>query len=270
MKTRPQKWTSHHSQRVLHLPLLAMCMFLLATIVCIFLIFFFQVQADLSGSVSLSATVPAIQPGPDVILANNSASAPAPLPDNSSAQKNNAQSANLKTTPVGQAANTNNAPQVSVDLNDNSGTSSARIYSSQEPTFSGKTDIKNAIIFIEVHSVIIRGTTYADSDGKWAWTPSDPLEVGNHTLMITAQDPLAPEITAKVSYNFVIKLLPGQKPLPLKQYPALKKTDQNGVLFDVLVKINPSFKVVAPGDEVLATIKLINFGEAGSPVDVPV
>ena len=239
---------------------------MLATIVYLFSIFFFQARADSTGSVNLTATVAAIQPGPEVVIPGSSAG-------------------NATTTspvkPAGPAApqpKLNNPPDVSLDLpnspnpvefNQTAGDNGAvPVYATQLPAFSGHTDIKNAIIFIEVHSAFIRATTYADSAGNWSWTPADPLATGAHLILITAQDPLDSEITTSASYNFLINLPAGQKPLAVNEYPGLQANAAPNALFDILVKINNP--VVAPGDEILATIKLINFGTANRAVDIPV
>lgn len=59
------------------------------------------------------------------------------------------------------------------------------------PTFTGTTNIPNAIVDILVHSTqVISDQVIANGVGYWEWTPAVDLETGDHTMTITATDPL--------------------------------------------------------------------------------
>ena len=274
MQAWPRKWTHEHTQRVIHLPVLAVSLLILTLLIYGFLVLYGQVSADeTSSSVTLTATVGTIQPGPETI-SQPATPLPLPIPSSTPPREDEA--------PVPKPVDTSQvSPSVSIVSEDTAdagaveekgGENSAKgdVYATQVPTFSGKTTIKNAIIFIEVHSSVIRATTYADADGNWTWTPADPLEPGAHTMIVTAEDPVTPGISAQVTEGFVIKLPAGQQPAPASRYTALPESSKDGSLFDVLVRINRDFKSAAPGGEIFATIQLINFGAVGNPIDVPI
>jgi hypothetical protein len=66
------------------------------------------------------------------------------------------------------------------------------------PTFTGTTNIPNATVDILVNSTqIISDQVTANGAGYWSWTPAVDLEIGDHTMTVTATDPL--DITRVVS-----------------------------------------------------------------------
>ncbi len=144
------------------------------------------------------------------------------------------------------------------------------VFETQNPTFLGTSDIPNAIVIISIHSSqVIQATTYADSSGSWSWQSGEAVLPGVHTINLTVQDPNDPLIFAKESLRFYINPAAVAKPTPhYLQNPKFIPSLASNNLFDVIVKIPQQFQTVSPGDELVASIKLINFGSAGNPVDV--
>lgn len=76
--------------------------------------------------------------------------------------------------------------------------------SHRRPSFKGRTNIKNARIFVTVASEVQYGTTAADEQGHWDWTTIIDLEDGEHAITIQAVSPEDGTLTDTRSYNFVI------------------------------------------------------------------
>lgn len=76
---------------------------------------------------------------------------------------------------------------------------------SKRPLFSGTTNIPNAIISIFLpSSFIISAETSANINGYWSWRPPVNISAGNHTLFVSATDPLDSSRTASTKFNFRI------------------------------------------------------------------
>jgi len=76
---------------------------------------------------------------------------------------------------------------------------------SQKPSFSGRTNIPFAKIFITLHSdQVITATTYANENGYWSWTSPVELDLGAHTLSTIAVDPNDATVTATDTFYFEI------------------------------------------------------------------
>jgi hypothetical protein len=277
MQLVPQNWTHNHIQRLYHISMLAIFVFIVAaTSYGIFACLFYASAGELTqqGAVNVTAIVPGIEPGPAVIQ---------PPAGGGSTVAYNAPAVESQKPATEQNQTNLQLPQVIVSVPDDVPTTPVKetdgrvvslpSYSTQNPTFQGTTSIKNAIVFLEIHSTqIIRATTYADSQGNWSWIAKEAINPGQHELFVTAQDPENLENTAKSNFDFFVEPTATARPMlankdqSLITSPALK----DGTLFDVLVMIPAQFKVVAPGDDLVANIKLINFGASGNPVDVSV
>lgn len=76
---------------------------------------------------------------------------------------------------------------------------------SQKPSFSGKTNIPFATIFITLHSgPTITATIYANENGYWSWVCPETLDLGTHTLIALAVDPNDPTVTSSDTFSFEI------------------------------------------------------------------
>jgi hypothetical protein len=100
-------------------------------------------------------------------------------------------------------------PQISVMTFENRNVSS---YGSipktkdRRSTFSGTTNIPFANITIQIHSgPIVYGSTQANGNGFWQWTPPVSLSRDTHTAHITATDPEDPSISATTNFVFQIE-----------------------------------------------------------------
>ena len=294
MRIAPQNWTHHHIQRLYHISMLATFVFIIATIVSGIFIYTYYVSAGNlleQGSVNVTATVPGMEQGPTVIEPPSGGGSgtpavaynpPQPTPEPTLKPTPEPTPEPEKTTETPEQTNLQ-APQVIVSIPDDvpitpvkaadGHTVNLPSYSTQNPTFQGTTSIKNAIVFLEIHSYqIIRATTYADSQGHWSWTATEAISPGQHELFTTAQDPQNPTNTAKSQLNFYVEPTAKAKQSSVSSAQGLITSPdlKEGTLFDVLVMIPTQFKAIAPGDDLVANIKLINFGSSGNPVDVSV
>jgi len=75
----------------------------------------------------------------------------------------------------------------------------------KRPPFSGTSNIPNAIIDKSILSTLeISGQTIANLNGYWTWTPPQDISIGDHTLFVTATDPLDPTRTATDQFDFSV------------------------------------------------------------------
>lgn len=98
------------------------------------------------------------------------------------------------------------------------------------PNFSGQTNIRNAILFIELPSLGPRiFTTYANENGFWDWQSPLLLGQGWQTINITAISPADPRVRAGAFLSFeIISEKEAAKPLkpPAGQKPILPPTGE--------------------------------------------
>jgi hypothetical protein len=267
MKIKPYKWTHHHTMRLYHISRLLT--FSASSLVVMFgmLLAIVNVRASdiiLDNNADVSATVPAISLGPTVFENTDGSGGYAgtyptsPVKDSDSVIK----------------------PEVFIDIPYNvprrteikNGKQSIVFkFDSQFLEVKGYTNIPEAIVFIEVSTPIgIRSATFADAEGKWNYKFSGPILPGSYVLTATAQSQSIEQMTATTSLNFEIVLPEGVNPVaPTLLKPGIKPV-RAGNLFDVLVRVPEQFKVIAPGNDLVVNVKLINFGSVGYPVDVTV
>ena len=74
----------------------------------------------------------------------------------------------------------------------------------RRPTFQGTTNVRNALILLTLNSSPLYGTTAADAEGKWQWTVSVPLEIGEHTIDVVAMSPEDSLVTSTSTASFTI------------------------------------------------------------------
>lgn len=109
---------------------------------------------------------------------------------------------------------------------------------SREPEFLGKTNLKNAVLYLEYdHMPGKIFTTFADLQGRWRFMSPVYLEVGWHTLFMNALSPVNPYFRAYNAFQFYVAPIPqeGETPQippedeqilipPITQKPAPKST----------------------------------------------
>lgn len=133
------------------------------------------------------------------------------------------------------------------------------------PAFEGKTNIQNAhITLVFKYGVFsLRSTTQADASGDWKWASPADFPNGNFQLNLQAQHPKENSIKKEVALSFDVA------------------ADKNGIFwneqflengsqlpFDLLVSIQEQYRKVAPGENIVASIRMVNFTIPTSPLDV--
>ena len=121
---------------------------------------------------------------------------------------------------------------------------------SREPEILGKTNLRNSILFLEFDRFPGRVyTTFANLQGAWRLISPVYLEVGVHTLYITAMSSMNPYFKATQIFQFeVIPIpLPGEVAVPVKILPAeeLKPIPLPSPAAPVL-KLTPEEKKIIP------------------------
>lgn len=136
------------------------------------------------------------------------------------------------------------------------------------PTFSGKTNIKNAYMFFELYTKPITGTTRADNEGNWSWTVPFPLSLGIHTLFITAVDPNDSSIRITSSLKFEVISRAITAPIfPIPAIPSIPIIEEKPkeILFSINLTIPQEYKKIKPGESILVDIRVLNFNAEVSP-----
>lgn len=266
----PKVWTWHHAHRIVHISGFFCAVALLMSVAWVFGSALGTVLADTQLSTGVGVTIAGINEGPVVVLNGGSGSGEISMPPTNT---NTPPSIPPFKSPV-------ITPEAIIKTSDSTlaqrtikvgGVKQTQfIFIDQYPKFSGHTNIQNALINIDIASTQhVKGSVHADSNGDWSWKSFDPIMPGNHTLTVTATDELEPLITSRSVLYFAVELPPGQV---VKQPSSLNSIQlgNGGNLFDVTVDIPDQFKIQVPGDEVVAKVKLVNFGSEGHPVDVEV
>ncbi|MBI4090481.1 MAG: hypothetical protein HY422_00485 [Candidatus Komeilibacteria bacterium] len=88
------------------------------------------------------------------------------------------------------------------------------IISFKNPVFKGNTNIKNAYILISLYSTAVFSTTSPDADGNWTWVAANPLEEGEHTIVILAVSPEDDSVAVSASYTFIVTTETTTQPPP--------------------------------------------------------
>ncbi|MEK7584566.1 MAG: Ig-like domain-containing protein [Patescibacteria group bacterium] len=89
----------------------------------------------------------------------------------------------------------------------------------RRPTFQGTTNVRNALILLTLNSSPHHGTTAADAEGKWQWTVSVPLEIGEHTIDVVAMSPEDNLVTGTSTAAFSVAESVGIPPPPVPEPP---------------------------------------------------
>lgn len=135
------------------------------------------------------------------------------------------------------------------------------------PAFKGQTNIQNAEITLifSFNQFSLRATTQADAAGNWHFISSENFPTGIFHLTVLATHPEEPAIKAEIKTQF--QVLTDQGIFPWSER-SIKSSLAD--LFSVYVRIQDSYKVIAPGEDIIASIKLVNFNNASDPVEVEV
>ncbi len=144
------------------------------------------------------------------------------------------------------------------------------VFYSQFPKFIGTTNIKNSLISIDINGTThISGKVNSREDGQWSWQPAVAVKPGPHIVSVTARDSESGAVFAKDSLEFEIVIDKDQ----IVQKPKagnMLQIGNGGTLFDIQAVVSGQSKTIAAGDEVVSSIKLVNFGSSGTPIDVEV
>lgn len=94
------------------------------------------------------------------------------------------------------------------------------------PEFSGTSNIANAVVDLVVNSeIVISAQVIANVNGYWSWQPATDLALGEHTLGVTATDPLDGSRTVSDSFTFLITETP---PVPISSSSDDSDDDDDG------------------------------------------
>ncbi|KKQ55234.1 MAG: Cellobiohydrolase A (1,4-beta-cellobiosidase A) [Parcubacteria group bacterium GW2011_GWA2_38_13] len=90
---------------------------------------------------------------------------------------------------------------------------------SREPEFLGKTNLKNAIVYLSLDNADEKVyTTFANIQGAWKFATPQILPFGVHTLYITAMSPVNPYFKAVRAFQFEVI------PIPVIKEPEIFET----------------------------------------------
>ena len=130
------------------------------------------------------------------------------------------------------------------------------------PLVTGKTNLRDAVIFIEVSDFPgVFYTTHANVRGAWEFTVPQPLAYGFHHLQITAVSPIDPTLRAGATFWFQVVQIPlvppgpppGVPPAISPPVPAVPPSTlpvttvpPSAELYDLRIEVPPSSAVVIP------------------------
>lgn len=129
-------------------------------------------------------------------------------------------------------------------------------FTASRPSFRGTTNIQNANITLVFSFGVfsLRSTFKANADGTWTWTSPEAFPNGNFRVTATAIHPTEASIRAEATLQFFV-LAPKTDTPWNEQYPNTSVTS----LFDLLVEIKEAYKTITPGENLIASVHLINF-----------
>ncbi len=157
--------------------------------------------------------------------------------------------------------------------NEQGGNRVVPVFTNNRPRFVGKSDLPNAQVVLTVRAdIIIRGSTYTNEQGEFAWQAPEFIGSGLFTLLVSVQGPDG-TAAATTALEFILDIptkTPEYRFTDLGSRPTFFETTQPETpLFDIFVKITPASHAVGVGGLVEAVVELINFGTPDSLVDVP-
>lgn len=271
IKLKPDKWTKHHTHRVLHVSGLLASLAIVISSAWVFGSKIADIRAgDVSQATGVGVHVAEISEGPTTV-ANTNAGGFSPNysgNDNSESSLPPSQPGIQAPTATVTAASTSTQTVAKQTSKINGVNQVLYVINTQYPEFSGHTNIPNALIHLDIHSsYTITSNVYANSSGDWTWKSVTPVSPGNHTIIITASDESQSQVSAKISMYFLVKL-DSNAVVALPTTNNTVEKGNGGTLFDVIVAIPQQFKTVNSKGEIVAKVKFVNFGSSGHPVDV--
>jgi hypothetical protein len=246
MRLSPPEWTHHHTLRMFHLSNLIVWISVIFVLAYGMSIVWLQTRGE---TVAMSAVVPSITEGP---ISEGGGSGGGifidPLPRTpGQAPINVAPSLTISPDP---------AYSILKQVRVNGQLEWRYVFSSNPPVFYGQTSIPNALVVLEIDSgPAIRGTTQADGAGQWFWAPPYLVSQGPHTLHVKVTDPLDDRISISASLDFYIEANAVNRTDQLFTNPPPLQSGQKQ-LFNIFVEIPREYKIIAPGSQLLARIKL--------------
>ncbi len=142
-------------------------------------------------------------------------------------------------------------------------------FSSARLAFEGHTNIRNAdiILIFRYGDFSLRSNVTADGDGNWHVQLQQPFPDGTFSLSVRAEYPEHAEIHAETTLVFSVL---NAAPIPVPEWQETFGNSATPALFDVRAKVLRNSLVIPPGEDVLADIRLINFGDPASIIDTEV
>lgn len=124
-----------------------------------------------------------------------------------------------------------------------------------QPKFSGETNIYNGIIYLEISGPFsFQSVVQASDTGDWSWVSPEHLIPGTYQIFAIVQDPFHPERTAAVTESFSIgrsQQLPPNTSEPVK--PGKPRAP------NVAISVLGQNKVVYPGQQVTTVVRLATY-----------
>lgn len=266
MQARPHQWTHHHTHRLFHLSVFLSFVAIICSVIAGQLIVWVQTNAA-EEVVSISAVVGGINDSPATQISSGSSASPE-FP-NTVPQRPLADNLNNKN---GLLISSDTGPLGAEYVTDANHPRPYWLIKTQYPKFIGSTVVPNTTVYIEIHSpIVVTASTRSDDNGNWSWVTPVPLSEGSHTATFAVSNLDNPPTFSGLTIDFVIDLSDGVDQDSAGPFNSIfVEGGGPDILFDVQVRILEQFKVIDQGDEVAARVRLINFGSAGSPVDVVV
>ncbi|AWH88919.1 Ig-like domain-containing protein [Limnobaculum parvum] len=146
--------------------------------------------------------------------------------------------------------------------------SSGDVTDENQPEFNGEGTPGDTIIIKDGDDVI--GSVVIPEDGKWNWTPEEPLADGEHSITVTEKDPAGNESEPSDPIEFEIDTVPPVKPAVPE---ATDKTgDETGPISsgDVTDENQPEFNgegtpgdtiIIKDGDDVIGSVVIPEDGK---------
>jgi hypothetical protein len=252
MQPYPTQWTHHHTHRLFHISL-ALCFgFIVLTILAGLLAVWWGARAatdPVSENVNITAIVGGVNPGPIT-----------PSPSSGSVPQHPVThpTITIVAEPQGQI------PQQPLPVGQQ--VFPAYVFMVTNPAFSGQTSVPNSLVFLHIQGPqTFNSTAVADSAGNWLWQSSTPLPPGTYLITATVYDSQDLSKYGTASTYFIVKPAPAGEPATPggpKIPPINAGSGGSGIagdqLFGIFLEILKDYKQVIVGNNIVASITLVN------------